>query len=67
MGCLMKNLPHEYYVLKIDGRVNSTHRHFMDAVRAGLRLKDEFPQHDIKVRSIAQDSSEKVMRDSVVH
>ena len=66
MGCLMKNLSHEYYVLKIDGQVNSTHRRFMDAVRAGLQLKNEFPQHDIKVR-LAQDSSEEVMRDSVVH
>ena len=66
MGSLMKNLPHEYYVLKIDGRVNSTHQRFMDAVRAGLQLKNEFPQHDIKVR-LAQDSSEEVMRDSVVH
>jgi len=66
MGCLMKNLSHEYYLLKIDGRVNSTHRRFMDAVRAGLQLKNEFPQHDVKVR-LAQDSSEEVMRDSVVH
>ena len=66
MGCLMKNLSHEYYVLKVDGRVNSTHRRFMDAVRAGLQLKNEFPQHDVKVR-LAQDSSEEVMRDSVVH
>jgi hypothetical protein len=62
----MKNLSHEYYLLKIDGRVNSTHRRFMDAVRAGLQLKNEFPQHDVKVR-LAQDSSEEVMRDSVVH
>jgi len=62
----MKNLSHEYYVLKVDGRVNSTHRRFMDAVRAGLQLKNEFPQHDVKVR-LAQDSSEEVMRDSVVH
>jgi hypothetical protein len=61
----MKNLPHEYYVLKIDGLVNSTHDRFMDAVRAGLRLKDEFPQHDIKVR-VAQDSSKEVMQDLVV-
>ena len=67
MGSLMRNgiVTHQdYYVLKIDGRVNSTHRRFMDAVRAGLRLRDEFPQHDIKVR-VAQDSE--VIQDSVVH
>jgi hypothetical protein len=54
-GCLMKNgiathsLPHEYYVLRIDGRVNSTHRRLVDALRAGLQLRDQFPHHDIKV------------------
>ena len=60
MGCLMKNgiMTHrQYYVLKIDGQVNSAHRSFMDAVRAGLRLKNEFPQYDIKVR-VAQDKEE---------
>jgi hypothetical protein len=45
-GIVTDSLP---YVLKIDGRVSSTHRRFMDAVRAGLQLKDQFPQHDIKV------------------
>jgi hypothetical protein len=55
MGCRMKigiathGLPHEYFVLRIDGRVNSTHQRLVDALRAGLRLKDQFPQHDIKV------------------
>jgi hypothetical protein len=46
-------MPHGCYVLRIDGRLNSTHRRFVDAVRAGLQLKDQFPQHDIKV-SVAQ-------------
>ena len=63
MGCLMKNgivthsLPHQCYVLKMDGRVSSAHRRFMDAVRAGLRLKDQFPQHDIKVGVLQADGS----------
>jgi hypothetical protein len=42
MGCLMKNgiatygnLSHEYYVLKINGRANSIHRHYQDALREG--------------------------------
>jgi hypothetical protein len=60
MGCAMKNgiaihsLPHEYFVLKIDGRVESQHRRFIDALRAGLQPKDRFPQRDIKVRAIMQ-------------
>ncbi len=42
---------HEYFVLQMDGRVKSGHRRFIDALRAGLQLRDRFPQHDIKVRT----------------
>jgi hypothetical protein len=48
-GIVTQGLPHQCYVLKMDGRVSSAHRRFMDAVRAGLQLKEQFPQHDIKV------------------
>jgi hypothetical protein len=59
MGCLMKNgnathsLPHEYYVLQVNGQVSSTHRRYEDAVRAGLLLKYQFPHDDVKVREIS--------------
>ena len=43
---------HEYFVVKFDGLTKSGHRRFVDAVRAGLLLRDQFPQHDIKVHSI---------------
>ena len=43
------DLPHEYYVLQINGRINSTHRRFEDALRAGLLLKYQFPHDDVKV------------------
>jgi hypothetical protein len=69
MGCLMKNgimTHHEYYVLRVDGRINSTHRRFLDALRAGLQLKDQLPQHDIKV-GVVHDSSKDVTRRSAVH
>jgi hypothetical protein len=29
-----------------------THRRFVDALREGLQLKDQFPQHDVKVRAM---------------
>jgi hypothetical protein len=57
MGYLMKSgiathsLPDEHFILKMDGRVKSQHRRFVDALRAGLQLKDQFPHHDIKVRA----------------
>ena len=50
MGCLMKNgiatygsLPHDYYVLKINGRANSIYRRYEDALREGLLLRYQFP------------------------
>ena len=57
MGSVMQNgiatrsLSHEYFVLQMDGRVKSGYHRFVDALRAGLRLKDQYPQHDIKVRA----------------
>jgi len=40
---------HEYYVLQINGQVNSTHRRYQDALIAGLQLKYQFPHDDVKV------------------
>jgi hypothetical protein len=42
----------EHYVIRVDGRVKSHHRRFVDALREGLQLKDQFPQHDVKVRAM---------------
>jgi GrpB-like predicted nucleotidyltransferase (UPF0157 family) len=58
MVCLMKSNiaahshPHEYYVCEIDGRVQSQHRRFVDALRAALQLRNSSPHHDVKVRSV---------------
>ena len=43
------HLPDEHFVIRVDGRVKSHHRRFLDALREGLQLRDQFPQHDIKV------------------
>jgi len=74
MGCLMKNgiathsLPHECYVLRFDGRVNSTYRRVVDALRAGLKLKDQFPHHDIKVAvRKTGNSTEEIIQGTVLH
>ena len=48
------HVPDEYYVIQVDGHVKSGHRRFLDALRAGLQLKNQFPQRDIKVRTAAQ-------------
>ena len=57
MGSLMKgaiaphSACHERFVLQIDGRAKSEYRRLADALRAALRLKDQFPQHNVKVRA----------------
>ena len=69
MGCLMKDdiaahsLPDEYFVIQIDGRVKSHHRRFLDALRAGLELRDQFPDHDVKVCA----AHAKIERREVMH
>jgi hypothetical protein len=63
-GATRQGPTHEYFVVKCDGLVKSGHRRFVDAVRAGLLLRDQFPQHDVKVDAIqVSDSTE----DRVLH
>ena len=58
MGCFMKSAiaaqgqPEECFILQMDGKAKSQHRRFVDALRAGLQLRDQYPQHDIKVRAM---------------
>ena len=51
------HLPDEHFIIRVDGRVKSHHRRFLDALREGLQLRDQFPQRDIKV--CAQASGER--------
>jgi hypothetical protein len=41
-----------YFVLRINGDINSTHRRYEDAVTAGLLLKHQSPHHNIEVCEI---------------
>ena len=49
------SLAHDYYVLKINGRANSIHRRYEDALREGLLLRYQFPHDDIKVCEITEE------------
>ena len=51
-GANAVHLPDEHFVIRVDGRVKSHHRRFLDALREGLQLRDQFPRHDVKVRSM---------------
>ena len=48
-SAIAAHLPDEHFVIRVDGRVKSHHRRFLDALREGLQLRDQFPLHDIKV------------------
>jgi hypothetical protein len=58
-------LSHEYYVLQINGRIDSIYRCHEDAMRAGLPLKHQFPHADIKV--CETNSIEEIKRRIVLH
>jgi hypothetical protein len=51
-GAIAAHLPDEHFVIRVDGRVKSHHRRFLDALREGLQLRDQFPQHDVKAHSM---------------
>ena len=64
-GIATSNLPHEYFVLQINGRTDSIHRRYEDAVSAGLLLKNQFPHIDVKVCEV--NSIEEVAQGTVFH
>jgi len=41
--------PDERYVIEIDGKISSEYGIFADALKAGLKIKQQFPQSDVKV------------------
>jgi hypothetical protein len=42
----------ESYVVEIDGKVRSTYGIFVEALKAGMQLKQTFPHSQIKVHDI---------------
>ena len=45
-----KNVLHpEFYVVEIDGKIRSAYGIFVEALKAGLELKQKFPHSRIKV------------------
>ena len=40
---------HEWYVVEIDGRIESRHGIYFEALKAGMELKQKFPLSLIKI------------------
>jgi hypothetical protein len=53
------HLPDEHFVIRVDGRVKSHHRRFLDALREDLQLRDQFPHHDVLVQSMKADDQQR--------
>jgi hypothetical protein len=49
--------PDECYVVEIDGEIQSQYRIFVEAVKAGLKLKQKFPNSEIKVHELTEQAS----------
>jgi hypothetical protein len=43
------DLRHEWYVVEIDGKIRSRYGAFIEALKAGMELKQKFPHSLIKV------------------
>ena len=51
------DLPHESYVLEIDGIMKSEHRIFVEALKVGLELKQQYPHRTVKLRDACEKAS----------
>lgn len=45
-------LPPEHYVVEIDGKIRSVYDIFIEALKAGMELKQKFPHSHITVHDI---------------
>jgi len=46
------NMTRELFVIQLDGHAKSAYRRLAEALKAALRLKDDFPDHNVKVRAM---------------
>ena len=49
--------PHERYVVEVDGQAKAEYRIFVKALKAGLQLKQEFPNSHIKLRDVGDETA----------
>lgn len=47
----------ECYVVEIDGQIQSRYQIYIEAIKAGMRLKKKFPSSEIKVHEKIEQTS----------
>ena len=50
----------EYYVVEVDGADHSEHVYFVEAIKAGLLLREQYPGCKIKVRNNSEVTSAEI-------
>ena len=45
-------LPPQSYVVEVDGKIRSVYEIFVEALKAGMELKQKFPHSQIKVHDV---------------
>ena len=46
-----------HYIIEIDGSRHSEHFYFVEAIKAGLLLREQNPQSRIKIRDVSEANS----------
>ena len=47
----------ERYVVEVDGQVKAEYEIFVKALKAGMQLRQEFPNSDVKLRDVGDDTA----------
>jgi hypothetical protein len=47
---LVNGVARDQYLVQIDGITASEHRGFVEALKVGLKLRQQYPHSDVKVR-----------------
>jgi len=47
----------ESYVVEVDGQIQSRYQIYVEAIKAGMRLKKKFPSSEIKVHEKIEQTS----------
>jgi hypothetical protein len=50
----------QHYVVEIDGAKHSEHACFVDAIKAGLLLREQDPESKITVRELSESRTEEI-------
>ena len=49
------------YVIETDGSKHSEHVNFVEAIKAGLLLREQYPDSKIKIRDVSESQSEQIV------